>query len=271
MDPHAILVVVSSFGRSVDASPLDTPIEDPWLVPKPPPPKKAGRAIWPALVAGGIVLGGGGLTAAGLILLQPATPEPPPASSGPVLARDEVSRHSDVDKKQTQATPQPSAKAPPTPQTWRETREETVGALRVVDLGGDEPTLRGALQDQMKKAKAEKKEVLVLVMADNCDPCKKLKEALPEAAMQEALSPVVLVRVNALVFERELQDMNFRTNEKPGLYLLSSDGTPRDGITGAEWDDDTVANMSPVLKNFVRGTYPNKTRRHKFTLKGTVL
>lgn len=264
-------MVVSSFGRSVDASPLDSPIEDPWLVPKPPPPKKAGRAIWPALVAGGVVLGGGGLTAGGILLFHPGAPEPiaAPSGSGPVLARDEVSRHSDVDKKQTQAAPQPSVKAPPQPQSWRETREETVGTLRVVDLGGDEPTLRGALQEQMKKAKAENKEVLVLVMADNCDPCKKLKEALPDAAMQDALSPVVLVRVNALVFERELQDMFFRTAEKPGLYLLSSDGTPRDGITGAEWDDDTVANMSPVLKQFVRGKY--KTRRHKFTLKGTVL
>ncbi len=33
-------------------------------------------------------------------------------------------------------------------------------AVKMVDLGGDEPTLRGALQAQMKAAKADKKEVL---------------------------------------------------------------------------------------------------------------
>lgn len=257
-----------SLGRSVDTSPLDTPIEDPWLLPKPPPPKPRGRSLWAAFVAGGVVLLGGGATATALIVTQ-KTATAPSASASTVLARDEVSRHSDIDRKQTQAAPPPSAKAPPTPQTWRETRTETVGAIKIVDLGGDEPTLRGALQTQMKAAKADNKEVLVLVMADNCDPCKKLKEALSDPTMQDALSPVVVVRVNALVFERELMDMNFRTAERPGLYLLSSDGTPRDGITGAEWDEDIPANMAPVLKSFVRGKYKN--RRHKFQLKGTVL
>ncbi|MFO0616382.1 MAG: hypothetical protein U0414_27570 [Polyangiaceae bacterium] len=257
-----------SLGRSVDATANDTPIEDPWLLPKPPPPKKSRRGLWISLIAGGVVLLGSGGAATALILTQGDTPEPK-ASATSNLARDEVAGHTDVDRKQTQAAPPASQKPQAPPNSWRETRVEVVGSVKVVDLGGDEATLSGALQTQMKAAKADKKEVLVLVMADNCDPCKKLREALSDPAMQDALSPVVLVRVNALVFERELTTLHYRTAEKPGLYLLASDASPRDGILGNEWDEDTPANMAPVLKAFVRGKY--SARRHKFTPNGTMM
>lgn len=257
-------------GRSVDAQQLDTPIDDPWLVPKPPPPKpKRRRGLWIALGVGGVLLLGSGATATALIITNESDGEPSAsASATTALARDEVSRHSDVDRKQTQPEPK-QPKEPPVQKTWRETREETIGALKVVDLGGDEQTLRGALIAQMKSAKAASKDVLVLVMADSCEPCKKLYESLKDPAMQEALTPVVLVRVNQLVFEKELSEMHYQTKAMPGLYLLSSDASPRDGILGNEWDDDIPANMAPVLKAFVRGEY--KKRRHKFTPNGTVL
>lgn len=255
-------------GRSLDAFAVDNPIDDPWLLPKPPPPPKSRRGLWIGLGVGFAAAAGIAATVIALVVTHDSDTTSASASATANLARDEVSRHSDVDKKQTQAVPT-TPKEPPKASTWRETRTEMVGAVKMVDLGGDEPTLRGALQAQMKAAKADKKEVLVLVMADSCEPCKKLRESLTDATMQEALTPIVLVRVNALVFERELSEMNYQTKAMPGLYLLSSDASPRDGILGNEWDDDVPTNMAPVLKAFVLGKYKN--RRHKFQLKGTVL
>ena len=44
----------------------------------------------------------------------------------------------------------------------------------------------------------------------------------------------------------------------PWFFLLAPGLSPRDGISGGEWDADVAPNIAPVLGAFVRGRYAER-------------
>ena len=85
---------------------------------------------------------------------------------------------------------------------------------------------------------------------------------LSDPKMQAALDHARIVRVNAHDMPEDLHPLGAPTGTIPGFYLLSSGLRVVDGITGAEWDDDTADNVAPVLRAFLRGTYTKRRRPH---------
>lgn len=142
------------------------------------------------------------------------------------------------------------------------TRETSFGKVRVVDLNAGAVSLRQALGDQQRAAKAEQETLLVFVVAPNCLPCNGVMLSLRDPRMQAALSGVRLVRLDASEFGAELVALGVPTETVPGFALLSDSLRPIDYVHGGEWDADVAANISPVLGPFVRGKY--KARRHRY-------
>jgi hypothetical protein len=51
------------------------------------------------------------------------------------------------------------------------------------------------------------------------------------------------------------------TASVPFFFKVDASARPTDSISGDEWDDNTAANMAPVLESFLRGTLA-KPRKH---------
>jgi hypothetical protein len=137
------------------------------------------------------------------------------------------------------------------------------GGIEVVDLGLTSQNLRAALADQQAQARTKSQTVLVMLTGRRCTPCRGVDAALESPMVQDALRGVRLVRVDLNVFQDELKAMRVPTNVYPAFFLLGTDARPIDGIHGGEWDEDTAANIAPVLGAFVHGTY--KKRRHNWS------
>jgi hypothetical protein len=134
-----------------------------------------------------------------------------------------------------------------------------IGKVDLVDVGPDVHSLSDELDKQREIAGRDGKRLMLWVVQANCQPCNGVSAALPESGMQSALSHVRLVRVDPQDFGLELRQFNIPTDKIPGFALLGPDNHPLDYINGGEWDEDVAANIAPVLRNFVRGTY--KARR----------
>lgn len=140
--------------------------------------------------------------------------------------------------------------------------ETRVGAVTLVDIPATERQLSHELEAQQAKASKSKEKMLVLVTAERCRPCFSLGAVLGEPAMQAALGGVRLVRLDRHELAPDLDELGFDTSQLPALFIVGPRGRPIDGITGAEWDDDTAENAGPVLGAFVKRTY--KKRRQPY-------
>jgi hypothetical protein len=137
------------------------------------------------------------------------------------------------------------------------------GGIEVVDIGQSAQTLRLAFVEQLQLARDKGQSVLVMLTGQRCSPCRGVDGALDHPLMQDALRSVRLVRVDMKVFQDDLKTLHIPTSVYPAFFVLGQDGRPLDGIHGGEWDEDTAANMAPVLGAFVRGAY--KKRRHNWS------
>ena len=167
---------------------------------------------------------------------------------------------------QRQLSTQGSSSSPPGPTpTWvapRLTRTASVGSIAVVDVGLSVSSLAEELRNQGAQAAKAGKTLLVMTTTTACNRCRGVDGSLRDPSMQVALARVLLVRVDREAFEEDSERLHIPTDRFPGFFLLSPNGTPRDGIDGGEWDDDIAANIAPVLGAFVRGKY--KLRRQGF-------
>ncbi|MFO0555337.1 MAG: hypothetical protein U0271_43575 [Polyangiaceae bacterium] len=144
-----------------------------------------------------------------------------------------------------------------------------VGAVTVVELGSSEKQMKAAFVKQLTAAKADGKDIVVMTTNAKSSPCLGFMSSLSDPSMQKAFEKHVLVRVDVIVFQRELSDLNMSPEVTPGFYLLSADGVPRDGIDGGEWDADIPKNIAPVMDPFLHGKL--KSRKKPFGGPGTFL
>jgi hypothetical protein len=224
--------------------------------------RSSGRESGSGLATAGIVLGGINLALVVLgIAVSIAMVARPGAIAG--IAPPPAPPHAGV-------APAPSAPGIPVPNPphaapftrERGTRETAFGKIRVVDPSPGAVSLRTALAEQQKAARAEKETLLVFVVAPNCLPCNGVMLSLRDPRMQSALAGVRLVRLDASEFGAELLSLGVPTETVPGFALLGESLRPTDYVHGGEWDADVPANISPVLGPFVRGKYT--TRRHRY-------
>ena len=138
------------------------------------------------------------------------------------------------------------------------TRVQREGRITVVDVGITAQSLSAELAKQRAEASAARETMLVMTTANGCVPCRGVDRSLGDPLLQAALAGVRLVRLDIEVFHEDLDALKLRHEGVPGFFLLAPDLTPRDGITGAEWDDDIPGNIAPVLGPFVRGRYPQR-------------
>ena len=145
--------------------------------------------------------------------------------------------------------PIPAATAPPLvpPGGW--------GRIHVVVLHPSaSQTLRAQLADEARSAKTASEAVLVEAMTPTCPACVEIARAMPDPALQSALSGVRVVHVDVDEFGLEAASLRLRTPGLPWFYLVDTHGDPRDGISADEWDDNDAADIAPVLDAFMHGT-----------------
>jgi hypothetical protein len=259
--------------RSLDAGldPLaqDAPILDPWEARAREAPKTKTRAGVGALIAA-VCLGQAALVGLGAWLIvrhvDTARVEATKEAQAPKPVRDEVEpRKDDFDRGADTHAPynQPPVNVPPTGSVPQETERHDVGNVQVVELGVKVPSLRQALSAEIATAKAAGKDVLVMTTRAGCDPCSGVAKAIADGSMQRALSPVVVVKVDVEVFDKELDTLQMQRDAIPGFFLLGADASPRDAIDGGEWEADIPENIAPVLGPFVRGQFTKRKNEWK--------
>lgn len=140
--------------------------------------------------------------------------------------------------------------------------EVRIGAITLVDVPATNRPFVVELRAQQTKATAAKERLVLFVVTGACRPCMSVAAVLGDPKMQAALDHVRIVRVNAHDMPEDLHAMGAPTGTIPGFYLLSPALKVVDGITGAEWDDDTADNVAPVLRAFLHGTYTKRRRPH---------
>lgn len=244
-----------------------TPLLDPWahqVAPAPKPRFGVGAAVGAVLV---VALNAG--LALGVVALVQSMPSrtPPPKVQAAVRDEFETRRRFDVEPSAPGAGPQAAPNDPrhpkgPSPQGTvpEQTREIRVGEIVVVDVGYKELTLKGALLEQLRVARQNNEQVLVMIQQASCNPCEGVITSLQSSMMQRALGKIRLVRVDTEVFTLELDRLKMPHKAIPGFALLNADATAKDIIDGGEWDEDIAENIAPVLGPFVRGEY-NRRRK----------
>ncbi len=154
-----------------------------------------------------------------------------------------------------------------------EITEVKVGTVTLVDVPAKVESLGTALEAQRALAKRAKETLVLFTTRGHtpaledpyCRPCLSVAAVLPDPRMQAALDHVRLVRVDVSELREEVEALRIPTGKIPGFYLLGPTLEAEDGITGAEWDDDTAANAAPVLGAFVRHKLPAGKRKEPFT------
>jgi hypothetical protein len=238
------------------------PLDDPYLigplrgaVPAPPkviaPPSPAGaprvRRATLVNIALGLALVASWGTGIALLVQRVLAP---PAESIAAVASPRPQPRS-----RARAVAQPAPRAPTSSQRVpRATTTIARGGVTLVDVGVDARSLADELAKQRAAAQDAHETMLVMTTLADCGPCASVIEALPDPAMQTALTHVRVVRVYAEVFKDDLDSLQIPRVNFPGFFVLGPDLRPRDGIDGGEWDDDVPENIAPVLEAFVRGT-----------------
>lgn len=166
----------------------------------------------------------------------------------------------------TTPIPAPTTTSAVRPPQWsRDTRTiaTTVGKVTIVDIGADAARLEVELKEQRAKAASEHQTLVLETTSTTCRPCLGVAASLADPKMQSALAGVRLVRVDVHDFSEDLRELGIPHDVIPGFFLLGASVEPSDGINGGEWDDDTAANIAPVLSAFVRGTLAERRQPWK--------
>lgn len=143
------------------------------------------------------------------------------------------------------------------------TRSTAIGKLTLVDPGTDVKSLATLVRAQRALADGEHQKLVLWITTVDCAPCNGVSIALGTRRLQEALSGVRLLRLDAADFRHELVKLGVPVEVMPGFALIDATGAPADYVNGGEWDADIPENIAPVLGGFVRGTY--RTRRNPWT------
>ena len=146
--------------------------------------------------------------------------------------------------------------------TVNEVVETQAGSITLVDIPPSLRSFEAELDAQRDKARLGHQKLVLFTITEECRPCLGLAAGLVDPRMQLALDHVRLLRVDIHDVGQELTDLGVDTRKIPGLYLLGPNLSPTDGITGAEWDDDTADNAAPVIGAFVRGSYRKRRERY---------
>jgi hypothetical protein len=117
----------------------------------------------------------------------------------------------------------------------------------------------------VRSAKGARETVLVQTISPSCDACREILHAMSDASVQQVLSGVRLVRVDAMELPSELAALHMSEPSVPWFYLIDGRGAPLDAISADEWDDNTAGAIAPVLDAFVRG----RLRSRRVAWRGT--
>jgi hypothetical protein len=231
--------------------------------------KSSGRIGGGALSAAGIALGAFNLFACaagfvGIFASAASKPHAPiPGPTAPPFSPTAIAPHL-APRHDPRTGPDPTEEGGQMSRIG-EVTETRVGKVVIVDVP---PTVRSfatELTTQRDKARTDHQKLVLFTTTEACRPCMSIAAVMPEPKMQAALDGVRLVRVETHDFEPDLERLGVPTDKIPGFFLLGPTLHPTDGITGAEWDDDTAENAAPVLGAFVRGTYTASRRKEPFT------
>lgn len=112
--------------------------------------------------------------------------------------------------------------------------------------------LRKALSDHARNAVASGLLPVAFITAPTCEPCRSLKQSLPDPRMQSAFSGTSVLEIDMhqapfLV----LSEYGMQPSGIPAFYVLDEQGHVTGAtITGAAWGDDIPENMAPPLIEF---------------------
>jgi thiol:disulfide interchange protein len=123
--------------------------------------------------------------------------------------------------------------------------------FQIVDLSPTEGTLTDNLAREVAKARKASLRPFLEVSASWCMPCRRLKAALVDSRMQEALAGTYIIRVDYDAWEKQFAAANLKVAHIPVFFQLSPDGHPTDRtIDGEAWVHDVPEEMAPLLKTF---------------------
>ncbi len=84
-----------------------------------------------------------------------------------------------------------------------------------------------------------------------CAPCKALRKAMDDPAMQQAFEGTYVVGVDVDLFAKELEPLGLVTYGVPAIFALGPDCKATGAmITGGDWGADIPAEMAPPLTAF---------------------
>lgn len=130
-------------------------------------------------------------------------------------------------------------------------------AVRVVRVSSRAP-LAELLRAQASAASATGDRLLVVTSRAGCPACVRFFQALDQGPLREALTDVVVLRVDASRYGPEFAALGLDSYVLPAFFLLDGEGRARDGITSAEWGDDVATNIAPVVGSFAHERYTNR-------------
>lgn len=86
--------------------------------------------------------------------------------------------------------------------------------------------------------------------ADWCGGAVKFKASLSDPRMREALSGAMLIIIDS---DNDPEGLSgaYHIRHVPAFVKVNRDGSAIKTTTGAEWGDDTIENMAPVMKRFL--------------------
>jgi hypothetical protein len=220
----------------------------------------AGRRRSEALTLTALVLAGtsliASLLAAGIVTVRTLTAEPQKNTSLTTSAPIVVST--------------PVEPKPPTPSiaSDKESRASTrqpaevqhLGEVVIATIDPEVESLFDALDQQRALARAERRDLLVWLVASECSSCASIESAFADTKLQRVLQNTRVVRLDVRQFEAELRQLRIPTRQFPAFVRLSLDNNPLDYIDGKVWGDDTAPRIAPVLEDFLKGRLVK--RRH---------
>lgn len=132
------------------------------------------------------------------------------------------------------------------------------GSLKVIDFKSGGGSLRSQLALEIGSAKDDGYKLLVVTAARSCGACDEVFRTFSNYGLQRALTSVRVARVDVDAFPSELAALGLDKPGQPWFFRFDDSLKVIDAISADEWDDNDPANITPVLKQFVAGTYKKR-------------